>query len=50
MGAEDIAQVTAIEVEVTPEPWNFKQFQQSLEDHQCQVVCLQDADPMVPIG
>jgi ribosomal-protein-alanine N-acetyltransferase len=50
MGAEDIAQVTAIEVEVTPEPWNFKQFQQSLEDHQCLVVCLQDADPMVPIG
>jgi ribosomal-protein-alanine N-acetyltransferase len=50
MGAEDIAQVTAIEVEVTPEPWNFKQFQQSLEDHQCLVACLQDADPMVPIG
>jgi ribosomal-protein-alanine N-acetyltransferase len=51
MGAEDIAQVTAIEVEVTPEPWNSKQFQQSLDDHQCLVICLQGADhPIVPIG
>ena len=51
MGAEDIAQITAIEVEVTPEPWNSKQFQQSLDDHQCLVICLEDADhPIVPIG
>ena len=50
MGAEDIAQVTAIEVEVTPEPWNSKQFQQSLDDHQCLVICLENADPVVPIG
>ena len=50
MGVEDIAQVTAIEVEVTPEPWNSKQFQQSLDDHQCLVICLENADPVVPIG
>ncbi|ETN91649.1 ribosomal-protein-alanine N-acetyltransferase [Gammaproteobacteria bacterium MOLA455] len=50
MGAGDIAQVTAIEVEVTADPWNSKQFQQSLEDHHCLVICRQDADSMVPIG
>lgn len=50
MGAEDIAQVAAIEVEVTADPWTSKQFQQSLEDHQCLVICRQNADPTAPIG
>ena len=50
MGAEDIAQVAAIEVEVTADPWTSKQFQQSLDDHQCLVICRQDTDSRVPIG
>jgi len=50
MDARDLAQVAAIEVEVTPDPWSAKQFQQSLEDHQCLVICREDADPTVPVG
>jgi ribosomal-protein-alanine N-acetyltransferase len=50
MAAEDIVEVLAIEVEVTPDPWNFKQFQQSLEDHQCLVLCAQGAGHNQPLG
>ena len=34
MRSDDIEQVAAIEVEVTPSPWSNRQFQQSLEQHQ----------------
>ncbi len=50
MTVDDIAPVVAIEVEVTAEPWSTKQFQQSLEQHQCWVICGAEADNNQPIG
>ena len=50
MTVEDIAPVVAIEVEVTAEPWSAKQFQQSLEQHQCWVICGAETDNNQPIG
>lgn len=48
MTEQDIAPVVAIEVEVTAAPWRSKQFQQSLQEHQCWVIC--GADDNQPIG
>ena len=50
MTVADIAPVVAIEVEVTAEPWSTKQFQQSLEQHQCWVICGAGTDNNQPIG
>ena len=50
MRSDDIEQVAAIEVEVTPSPWSNRQFQQSLEQHQCVVICQRNADDNVVLG
>jgi len=47
---EDITPVVAIEVEVTAAPWSPEQFQQSLEQHQCWVICGAGTDNNQPIG
>jgi [ribosomal protein S18]-alanine N-acetyltransferase len=38
MLADDIDQVVAIELDVTPDPWRRAQFEQSLELHQCLIL------------
>lgn len=42
--------MVAIEREVTAAPWNHRQFHQSLEEHQCWVICHQGSDDCLPIG
>jgi len=50
MTEQDIAPVVAIEVEVTAAPWSPKQFQQSLQEHQCWVICGAGTNTNQPIG
>lgn len=49
MSAEDLLQIVAIEREATPSPWSGNQFEQSLEQHCCLVICAEDgnANPIV---
>ena len=39
MCIDDLAQIVAIEKDATPSPWSAKQFQQSLEQDHCVVIC-----------
>jgi ribosomal-protein-alanine N-acetyltransferase len=50
MRSDDIEQVAAIEGAVTSAPWTNRQFQQSLEQHQCVVICQRNADDNVVLG
>jgi ribosomal-protein-alanine N-acetyltransferase len=50
MSLEDVLQIVAIEREATPSPWSAKQFQQSLDQHRCLVMCTTDGDSNSIVG
>jgi len=43
-------QIVAIERQSTPSPWNANQFQQSLEQHSCQVLCVTQGERSPIVG
>jgi len=50
MTRDDLLQIVAIEREATPSPWSAVQFEQSMEEHCCQVICTAGVEAGAIIG